>query len=49
RSRNDQVATDIRLFMRDEIDVIEAELTRLRDGMIELAEREADTIMPGFT
>ena len=39
RSRNDQVATDIRLFMRDEIDVIEAELTRLRDGMIELAER----------
>ena len=41
RSRNDQVATDIRLFMRDEIDVIEAELTRLRDGMIELAEHDA--------
>lgn len=49
RSRNDQVATDIRLFMRDEIDVIEAELVRLREGMIELADREADTIMPGFT
>ncbi|MGP5310171.1 argininosuccinate lyase [Vreelandella alkaliphila] len=49
RSRNDQVATDIRLFMRDEIDVIEAELVRLREGMIELADREADTMMPGFT
>ncbi len=49
RSRNDQVATDIRLFMRDEIDVIEAELVRLREGMIELADREANTIMPGFT
>ncbi|MGC3873853.1 argininosuccinate lyase [Halomonas sp. GXIMD04776] len=49
RSRNDQVATDIRLYLRDEIDVIDAELTRLRSGMIELADREADTIMPGFT
>ncbi|MEE3161012.1 MAG: argininosuccinate lyase, partial [Pseudomonadota bacterium] len=49
RSRNDQVATDIRLYMRDEIDVISAELTRLQQGLVELAEREADTIMPGFT
>ncbi|MCE8035420.1 argininosuccinate lyase [Billgrantia tianxiuensis] len=49
RSRNDQVATDIRLFLRDEIDVVEAELKRLREGLIALAEREADTIMPGFT
>jgi len=49
RSRNDQVATDIRLYMRDEIDLISAELTRLQQGLIELAEREADTIMPGFT
>ena len=49
RSRNDQVATDIRLFLRDEIDVVEAELGRLREGLIALAEREADTIMPGFT
>jgi argininosuccinate lyase len=49
RSRNDQVATDIRLFLRDEIDVVEAELSRLREGLIALAEREADTIMPGFT
>ncbi|PXX96732.1 argininosuccinate lyase [Halomonas sp. LBP4] len=49
RSRNDQVATDIRLFLRDEIDLVAAELTRLREGLITLAEREADTIMPGFT
>lgn len=49
RSRNDQVATDIRLYMRDEIDVIAKELTRLQQGMLGLAEREAETIMPGFT
>ncbi len=49
RSRNDQVATDIRLYLREEIDVIAAELGRLRAGLIELADREADTIMPGFT
>ncbi|WLI72015.1 argininosuccinate lyase [Halomonas alkalicola] len=49
RSRNDQVATDIRLFLRDEIDRVAAELARLRRGLIELADREADTIMPGFT
>lgn len=49
RSRNDQVATDIRLWLRDEIDLISAEMTRLQDGLIKLAEGEADTIMPGFT
>ncbi len=49
RSRNDQVATDIRLWLRDEIDAIAAELTRLQAGMIDLAAGEADTIMPGFT
>lgn len=49
RSRNDQVATDIRLYMRDEIDNIGKELTRLQQGMLQLAERESDTIMPGFT
>ncbi|CBV44140.1 argininosuccinate lyase [Halomonas elongata] len=49
RSRNDQVATDIRLFLRDEIDTVAAELARLREGLIELADREAETIMPGFT
>ncbi|EON91145.1 argininosuccinate lyase [Marinobacter lipolyticus SM19] len=49
RSRNDQVATDIRLYLRDEIDVIAEELARLKTGLLDLAEREADTIMPGFT
>ncbi|NWO10476.1 argininosuccinate lyase [Chromohalobacter salexigens] len=49
RSRNDQIATDIRLYLRDEIDVVAAEIARLREGLIELATREADTIMPGFT
>lgn len=49
RSRNDQVATDIRLWLRDEIDLILAELTRLQEGLLGLAEAHADTIMPGFT
>lgn len=49
RSRNDQVATDIRLYLRDEIDNTAAELTRLQSGLIRLAQQEAHTIMPGFT
>ena len=49
RSRNDQVATDIRLYLRDEIDQISQELTRLQHGLLDLAERNVDTIMPGFT
>ena len=49
RSRNDQVAVDIRLYLRDAIDVIALELTRLQEGLLQIAEREADTIMPGFT
>ncbi|MCK5648355.1 MAG: argininosuccinate lyase, partial [Gammaproteobacteria bacterium] len=49
RSRNDQVATDIRLYLRDEIDQIVSELKRLQNALIDLAENEADTIMPGFT
>ena len=49
RSRNDQVATDIRLWLREEIDGICAELTRLQQALVDLALREADTIMPGFT
>ncbi|MFK7160218.1 argininosuccinate lyase [Marinospirillum sp. MEB164] len=49
RSRNDQVATDVRLYLRDEIDLIAAELTRLQQGLIALAAQEAATIMPGFT
>jgi argininosuccinate lyase len=49
RSRNDQVATDIRLYLRDEIDVIADLIRRLQGALMDLAEREADTIMPGFT
>jgi argininosuccinate lyase len=49
RSRNDQVATDIRLWLRDEIDFIDGEMQRLMEGFLFLAEREAATIMPGFT
>ena len=49
RSRNDQVATDIRLYVRDEIDSICATLLRLQLALLDIAEREADTIMPGFT
>ena len=49
RSRNDQVATDIRLWLRDEIDNIDVELKRFQEGLLDLAERNADTIMPGFT
>ncbi len=49
RSRNDQVATDIRLYLRHEIDVIQIELTRLITALVTVAEAEAETIMPGFT
>jgi argininosuccinate lyase len=49
RSRNDQVATDIRLWLREEIDLIDAEIHRLQEALLDLAEREADAIMPGFT
>ena len=49
RSRNDQVATDIRLWLRGAIDEIQGELTHLRTGFLGLAEKHADTIMPGFT
>ena len=49
RSRNDQVATDIRLYLRNEIKTIDAQLTRLQNAILDLAEKEAETIMPGFT
>ena len=49
RSRNDQVATDIRLYLRDAIDAITGEIRRLQTGLLNLAEQEADTILPGFT
>ena len=49
RSRNDQVATDVRLLLREEIDALRQVLTALRRAIVDLAEREADTVMPGFT
>ena len=49
RSRNDQVATDLRLYLREEIDAVCGEIDRLQDGLLALARRESDTIMPGFT
>ena len=49
RSRNDQVATDIRLYLRDAIDAIAGELTRLQRGLVGLAQTHAATVMPGFT
>ena len=49
RSRNDQVATDIRLYLRDELQACVAELTRLQTALVNMAEQEAGTIMPGFT
>ncbi len=49
RSRNDQVATDIRLYLRSEIDNIISLINRLQTALLDVAEREAGTIMPGFT
>ena len=49
RSRNDQVATDIRLYVRDEIDAILQLLERLQKGILKLAAQHTTTIMPGFT
>ena len=49
RSRNDQVATDVRLWLRAELVVIRESIRRLQHALLELAEHEADTILPGFT
>ncbi len=49
RSRNDQVATDVRLWLRDAIDAIGAQLVELQRSLLDLAERHAGTVMPGFT
>jgi argininosuccinate lyase len=49
RSRNDQVATDLRLWLRDAIDALTGSLRALRAALIDLAEKHADTIMPGYT
>ena len=49
RSRNDQVATDIRLYLRDHVLLIGQELDKLLNALLDLAEQEVNTIMPGFT
>ncbi|MEM8563297.1 MAG: argininosuccinate lyase [Pseudomonadota bacterium] len=49
RSRNDQVATDLRLYLREAIDRIARLITSLQQGIIDLAAANTDTIMPGFT
>ena len=49
RSRNDQVATDIRLYLRDHVVMINQELKKLLNALLDLAEKENNTIMPGFT
>lgn len=49
RSRNDQVATDFRLWVRDTIDGLDAELKTLQTALLDRAEEHAETVMPGFT
>jgi len=49
RSRNDQVATDFRLWVRDALDALDAEFADLQRAFVEKAEAHADTVMPGFT
>ncbi|MEJ7931900.1 argininosuccinate lyase [Ramlibacter sp. AN1015] len=49
RSRNDQVATDVRLWLRGEIDLIQGLLSDLQKALLQLAEQHAETILPGFT
>lgn len=49
RSRNDQVATDFRMWVRAAIDTLDAEMRKLQVALIDKAEAHADTIMPGFT
>jgi argininosuccinate lyase len=49
RSRNDQVATDVRLWLRAALDVIDLLIRAMQTQLVDLAERHADTVMPGFT
>ena len=48
RSRNDQVATDLRLYVRDAIDTVVTELSSFQNTLLDRAEAEAHTIMPGY-
>ena len=49
RSRNDQVATGVRLFVREMLDGIAASIRALQDVILSIADREAETVLPGFT
>jgi argininosuccinate lyase len=49
RSRNDQVAADIRLWMRDEIEILQAKITHLQKAFVKLADRHCEDVMPGYT
>ena len=49
RSRNDQVATDVRLWLRDEIDIIGGLLNELQLALVEIAQQNVEVILPGFT
>ena len=49
RSRNDQVATDVRLWLRGEIDLIGGLLVTLQQALVDIAEKNVEVILPGFT
>ena len=49
RSRNDQIATDVRLYLRASIDDIISLIKNMQKAILELAEKHVDTVMPGFT
>ena len=49
RSRNDQVATDIRLWMRDQIEILQTKITLLQKAFVKLSGKYSENIMPGYT
>jgi len=49
RSRNDQVAADLRLWMRDEIELLQAKITSLQKALVKLAAKYTESVMPGYT
>lgn len=49
RSRNDQIATDVRLWLRDQVEAIVGLIRELRDAVLDFAERHCEVILPGYT
>ena len=49
RSRNDQIATDVRLWIRDEIEIVQAKITLLQKAMVKLADKYTEDVMPSYT